>query len=65
MPGAGSSLRGDAANTHPFTRRRSSLAARATTPQDSPLARYLSRGHPSIWPLHFRDTTLRTELRRG
>lgn len=40
-------------------------AARATTPQDSPPAGYLSPGHPSTWPLHFRDTTLRTELRRG
>lgn len=44
--------------THPRT-------ARATTPRGSPLARYLSRGHPPTWPLHFRDTTLRTELRGG
>lgn len=38
---------------------------RATTPRDSPLARYLSPGHPPTWPLHFRDTTLRAEPRGG
>ena len=44
--------------THPRT-------ARATTPRDSPLARYLSRGHPPTWPLHCRDPPWRTELRGG
>lgn len=38
---------------------------RATTPRDSPLAGYLSPGHPATWPLHFRDTTLCAELRGG
>lgn len=41
---------------------------RATFPQDSPLAQYLSRGHPSTWPLYFRGTTSLagpTETRHG
>lgn len=39
--------------------------ARTTTPRGSLLAGYLSRGHPPTWPLHFRDTTLRVDLRGG
>lgn len=48
--------------TPPLTHLRT---ARTSSTRDSPLARYLSWGHPPTWPLYFRATTLRPELRGG
>lgn len=52
--------------TPAFTPPRAHLrTARTPSTRDSPLARYLFEGHPPTWPLYFRATTLRPDLRGG